>query len=117
MPEASLAKEERVMILCYVGIETAKIINPRIMTLPVKQIERNWRVMKLRDVERVSPFSLIVEEGEDVDSDIQLLLDCGNLARIDWVLNIVKTVLNEQPIVCSRTLWISVCFVVKRSEN
>ncbi len=80
---ASFAEVNDVLVFVEVEHESRKVLDPRIVAVPVEKIDGN-RVLLLRDVER-SALLPSMRENEDVDCDAELVFKFRNLARLNRV--------------------------------
>ena len=65
------------------------ISNPGVVAVPVEQVDVD-RELVLADVHRVARSALIIVEADDVEIDLQLLLNFGDVCNIHRVLNFIQ---------------------------
>ena len=64
--------------------EASEVLDPRVVIVTVDEIN-HFLVRLLRHIQCMSPLALIVQEGEDIDGDSQLILDCWDIFYGHWV--------------------------------
>ena len=82
----------------HVGHEPPEVLNPRVVLVPVEQIN-HLVVALLRDIQRIARLPIVIIEAEDVDGDSQLVLDCRDIFDGDWVWDVVEFKLMEEVVV------------------
>ena len=99
MTKASFAEEELMLMLREIGNEARKIFYPGEMVVPIEKVDCLRWVLELRDIERVATTPLVVEEGEDIDTDSKLLLDLWYIDRRNWIVEMIEVMLLEELVV------------------
>ena len=97
MTQTSLAPKN-IVLLCKISHEAVEGFYPRIMLIPVEQVDALVERL-LGDVHWETSPSLVIEEGEDIDVFADLIFDVGDLVDCYWVLDLIEMVAGETGIV------------------
>ena len=70
----------------------------------------------MRDVDRNTCDTLVIPEGEEIDADLHLVLDCWNLFVCDRVLDLLEPFFGEQGLVPLRSLRVFIVRMKRRQQ-
>ena len=105
------------MLLALITHEEGEVFYPSIVLIPIEQIY-DFVVVLLRDIHWESPPSLVIEEGKDIDLDLQSIFDGGDLLDRHWVFEILDLILGEEMIILQRAIcMVSPIYFLHRSYD
>ncbi len=112
MTKALSAEVTLTVVICDVTHESAELRYPRIVPLPVQQVDCLFEV-GFADVLRISSSALVIIEAVDVDVDFQLLFDLWQISNAHWVLKLIESFVSELVII---VIWTSRILIVRDFE-
>ena len=98
-----------------VGHERSEVLKPGVVLIPVERIDHPLK--RIRCIEWIPPFHVSVNEGVDVDPNPQPVFDGGEVADLDWVLDLMQVIGLEETIILVRSLWVVVDIGACRGDD
>ncbi len=101
--EAGFTEKLLMLVFCDVEEQSLEVLYPRVVALKVQEVDC-YRKLLFADVIG-SSLSTVVGKSVEVDRHVDDVFDFWNAVRLDWINNLLETMLHEVLIIFGSALW------------